>query len=587
MEAPNMKKIGKLNQFLLLLTFSLISFIPGFAQDVQVEATLSETNIFTGEQVKLELNIHGTSMGSVQQPELPEFDGLRWLRGSTSRGTKYALINGKPSVTYTFGYALIAQSPGNYTIPPVEIEVDGETYRTEPISFEVLDPATLDSGEAERAPDIYVRIELSTNNPVVGQQIIADVVLYFKNGVEVSSYQPTPGWKAEGFWKEELEYPQRAQTSSTIVNGVRYQKARLIQYALFPTKSGELTLSPFEINLSVRSQRSSSDPFGFGLNQERMNIQSTPVKVDVQPLPNLENAEFIGAVGDFKITRKISNPNAFVGESIEIITQISGTGNVPLVNKPEYKLPESLEKYSPQETSAIDRTGRQISGTRTFTDIVIARNEGTYSIPETRVAFYDPQQEEYVIEVLPPLSFNAERDPDVTEITQNNLRFDVKPITGLAQWTSRKATPLHQRTLVWIMIFFPILLTAGAFGYKKYHDRMNTDTAFARSRTARERTNKTLSEAEQTTDIKLGYHLIEKTLVQFITDKLNLPPAGLSHNDLILHVEKLGDTETITELKRLLTKCETIAYAPNTSQEALDKDLQKTRDLIKKIGKLS
>ena len=587
MEAPNMKKIGKLNQFLLLLTFSLISFIPGFAQDVQVEATLSETNIFTGEQVKLELNIHGTSMGSVQQPELPEFDGLRWLRGSTSRGTKYALINGKPSVTYTFGYALIAQSPGNYTIPPVEIEVDGETYRTEPISFEVLDPATLDSGEAERAPDIYVRIELSTNNPVVGQQIIADVVLYFKNGVEVSSYQPTPGWKAEGFWKEELEYPQRAQTSSTIVNGVRYQKARLIQYALFPTKSGELTLSPFEINLSVRSRRSSSDPFGFGLNQERMNIQSTPVKVDVQPLPNLENAEFIGAVGDFKITRKISNPNAFVGESIEIITQISGTGNVPLVNKPEYKLPESLEKYSPQETSAIDRTGRQISGTRTFTDIVIARNEGTYSIPETRVAFYDPQQEEYVIEVLPPLSFNAERDPDVTEITQNNLRFDVKPITGLAQWTSMKATPLHQRTLVWIMIFFPILLTAGAFGYKKYHDRMNTDTAFARSRTARERTNKILSEAEQTTDIKLGYHLIEKTLVQFITDKLNLPPAGLSHNDLILHVEKLGDTETITELKRLLTKCETIAYAPNTSQEALDKDLQKTRDLIKKIGKLS
>jgi len=587
MEAPNMKKIGKLNQFLLLLTFSLISFIPGFAQDVQVEATLSETNIFTGEQVKLELNIHGTSMGSVQQPELPEFDGLRWLRGSTSRGTKYALINGKPSVTYTFGYALIAQSPGNYTILPVEIEVDGETYRTEPISFEVLDPATLDSGEAERAPDIYVRIELSTNNPVVGQQIIADVVLYFKNGVEVSSYQPTPGWKAEGFWKEELEYPQRAQTSSTIVNGVRYQKARLIQYALFPTKSGELTLSPFEINLSVRSQRSSSDPFGFGLNQERMNIQSTPVKVDVQPLPNLENAEFIGAVGDFKITRKISNPNAFVGESIEIITQISGTGNVPLVNKPEYKLPESLEKYSPQETSAIDRTGRQISGTRTFTDIVIARNEGTYSIPETRVAFYDPQQEEYVIEVLPPLSFNAERDPDVTEITQNNLRFDVKPITGLAQWTSMKATPLHQRTLVWIMIFFPILLTAGAFGYKKYHDRMNTDTAFARSRTARERTNKILSKAEQTTDIKLGYHLIEKTLVQFITDKLNLPPAGLSHNDLILHVEKLGDTETTTELKRLLTKCETIAYAPNTSQEALDKDLQKTRDLIKKIGKLS
>lgn len=587
MEAPNMTKIGKLNQFLLLLTFSLLNFIPAFAQDVQVEATLSETNIFAGEQVKLELNISGTSMGSVQQPELPEFDGLRWLRGSTSRGTKYALINGKPSVTYTFGYVLIAQSPGNYTVPSVEIEVDGETYRTDPIDFEILDPATLDSGEAGRAPDIYVRIEPSTHTPYVGQQIIADVVLYFKNEVEVSSYQPTPGWKAEGFWKEELEYPQRAQTSSTIVNGTRYQQARLIQYALFPTKSGELTLSPFEINLSVRSRRSSSDPFGFGLNQERRNIQSIPVTIDVKPLPDLEGAEFIGAVGDYKITRSVSNQNALVGESIEIITQISGTGNVPLVNKPEYELPESLEKYNPQETSSIDRTNRRISGTRTFTDIVIARNEGTYSIPETRVAFFDPEQERYEIEVLPPLSFRAERDPDATVITQNNLRFDVKPITGLAQWTSRKAVPLHQRTYVWVMIFFPLLLTAAAFGYKKYHDRMNTDTAFARSRTANVKTNKILSEAEQTTDIKQGYHLIEKALVQFITDKLNLPPAGLSHRDLILNVEKLGDTETTAGLKRLLTKCETIAYAPNASQEALDKDLQKTRALIKKIGKLS
>lgn len=582
-----MIKIGKLNQFLLVLTFTLFSFIPGIAQDIQVDATLSETNIFSGEQVMLELNISGTSMGSVQQPELPEFSGLRWLRGSTSRSTKYALINGKPSVTYTFGYALIAQSPGNYTIPSLEIEVDDETFRTDPISFEILDPATLDSGEAERAPDIYVRIEPSTSDPVVGQQIIADVVLYFKNGVEVSSYQPTPGWKAEGFWKEELDYPQRAQTSSTIVNGVRYQKARLIQYALFPTKSGELTLSPFEINLSVRSRRSSSDPFGFGLNQERMNIQSVPVEIEVRPLPELENAEFIGAVGDFEITRTVSNQNALVGESVEIVTQINGTGNVPLVNKPSYELPESLEKYNPQENSLIDRSNRQISGTRTFTDIVIARNEGTYSIPETRIAYYDPEQGNYVTKVLPSLSFEAQRDPNATDITQNNLRFDVQPITGLAQWTSGTAIPLHQRTLVWIMICFPVLLTAGIFGYKKYYDRMNSDTAFARSRTANDKTNHTLNEADQTTDIKQGYHLIEKALIQFITDKLNLPPAGLSHNDLILHVEKLGDAETTAELKRLLTKCETIAYAPNTSQEALDKDLQKTRALIKKIGKLS
>jgi hypothetical protein len=582
-----MKRIGRLKHFFFLLLFFCGFSSLSLAQDIQVGAELSETNIFSGEQVKLEVSVSGNAMGSVQQPELPEINGLRWLQGSTSRGTQYTIINGKPSVTYTFGYVLIAQSPGDYTLPPISITVEDETYHTEAITFSVLDPATLESGEADRSPDIYVRIEPDIDNPVVGQQVVADVVLYFKNGVEVSSYQPTPGWKAEGFWKEELNYPQRAQTTSTIVNGVRYQKAKLIQYALFPTKSGELTLSPFEITVSVRSRRSSADPFGFGLNQERMTLQSTPVTLDVESLPELNNAEFIGAVGSFDIERSISVNEALVGESIEINTRISGNGNIPLINKPEYDLPESLERYNPEETSNVERNDREISGSRNFKDIVIPRNEGEYSIPAKRVAYYHPGRSDFVIVTLPELTFKAERDPNAPLLTEKDLRFNVKPITGLASWKSPAVTPLHEMTLVWVMIFFPIMLTLGAYGYKKYQDRMQTDSAFARSRLASDKAEKILIEAENTTDIKTGYHLIEKALTQYITDKLDLPPAGLSHTDLVNAIEKFSDTDLTKSIKKLLDKCETIAYAPNATQETLTGDIEKTREIIKKVGKLS
>lgn len=582
-----MKRIGRLKYFFFLLL--LFSGFAGLsqAQDIQVDAELSETNIFSGEQVKLNVSVSGNAMGSVQQPVLPDINGLRWLQGSTSRGTQYTIINGKPSVTYTFGYVLIAQTPGEYTLPAITITVEDETYETEAIPFSILDPASLESGEADRSPEIYVRIEPDTENPVVGQQVVADVVLYFKNGVEVSSYQPTPGWKAEGFWKEELNYPQRAQTTSTIVNGVRYQKARLIQYALFPTKSGELTLSPFEITVSVRSRRSSSDPFGFGLNQERMTLQSIPVTLDVERLPELENAEFIGAVGNFDIERTISTREALVGESIEINTRISGKGNIPLINKPEYELPESLERYNPEETSNVERNDREITGTRNFRDIVIPRNEGEFSIPSKRIAYYDPSRSDFVVVTLPEMVFSAERDPNATLLTEKDLRFNVKPINGLANWKKSAVTPLHERTLVWVMIFFPILLTLGAYGFKKYQDRMQTDSAFARSRLASDNAEKTLEEAENTDDIKLGYHLIEKTLTQYITDKLNLPPAGLSHTDLINAVDKFSDNDLTNSLKKLLNKCETIAYAPNATQETLTADIEKTREIIKKVGKLS
>lgn len=586
MEAPSMRKIGKLSHFLTLLFFVFGCFATSQAQNVEVTASLSETNIFSGEQVKIEVTITGTSMGSVEQPELPEIDGLRWLRGSTSRGTKYTVINGNPTVSYTFGFALIAQTPGSYTVPPVQVEVNDQQYQTDPIDFKVLDPASINSDDAERAPDIYVQLEPNTRSPVVGQQIVADVVLYFKSGIEVSSYQPIPGWKAEGFWKEELQNPQRAQTTSTIINGTRYNKATLLQYALFPTKSGELTVSPFEITASVRKQRN-SNPFGFGLGQERTNLASQPVTLTVKELPEIQDAEFIGAVGNFDISRQISLRSALVGESIEITTKIEGTGNVPLVNKPEYTFPESLEKYSPQERADISRSSRQISGTRTFTDILVARNEGSFTIPEKKVAYFDPSQNRYMIETLPALTFSAERDPNSSAVVQNDLRFEVKPITGLAQWTSASPEPLHEKSWVWILIFLPLFLTAGAYGYKKYHDRMHTDTAFARSRTASDKATKTLSEAKSTSDIKQGYHLLEKALIQFITDKLNLPPAGLSHKDIISEVEKLGDHEMSAELKRLLSKCETIAYAPNATQESLNSDIEKARTLLKKVGKMA
>lgn len=557
------------------------------AQDVEVEAALSETNIFKGEQVRLELSISGNSLGSVTQPELPEIDGLRWLRGNTRRSTNYSLINGKPSVTYTFGYTLIAREVGEYTVPAIEVPVDGTIFKTEPLSFKILDPSEVDNGEEERTPDIYVRIEPDNKNPVVGQQIIADVVLYFKRGVEVTSYQPSPGWKAEGFWKEDLEYPRRAQSSSTLINGVRYQRARLLQYAIFPTKTGELTLSPFEINVSIRPPREDRDPFGFGMGQKRMVLETQPVTITAERPPELQNEEvmFTGAVGDFTISRDVSSTNVLVGESIEVTTTIRGTGNIPLINKPEYGYPDEVEQYNPQQSTDISRNNSQITGTRTFTDILIARNAGEFEIPETKLAYFNPEKKDYEIISLPGIAIEAERDPDAPVLSENNLKFDVSPVKGLVNWRSADYIPLHYKGWVWMLIVLPLMVTAAAYGYKQYRHRMETDTAFARSRTASNKAAQVLEEAKEASDVKQGYHLIEKALVQYITDKLNLPAAGLSHPQIIDAVAEKADKTVVDELKRLLSKCESIAYAPQTTQKTLASDIGKTEELIKKIGR--
>ncbi|MEP1138708.1 MAG: BatD family protein, partial [Balneola sp.] len=328
-----MIKTGKKLASLFIFFLFVFSCQKSNAQSVSVQATLTETNIFEGESVQLDIAISGTSLSSLERPEIPTIEGLRYLPNRTISSSNYSYINGKPSLTQTFGFQFIAMSPGSFNVPSIKIKVNNKEYATKPISFKILDPKTIDNGDAERSPDIYVRLEASTKNPVVGEQVVADIVLYFKSEVEVSNYNTVPGWKAEGFWKEELNNPAQARSTSVIINGIRYKRARLLQYALFPTKPGELTLSPYSLSVRVRNnRRTSRDPFNFSFGQENKELKTLPVTLNVERPPGIENAEYIGAVGDFEIKRTIKPTSAYVGESVEIITEIKGTGNVPLLN---------------------------------------------------------------------------------------------------------------------------------------------------------------------------------------------------------------------------------------------------------------
>lgn len=583
-----MIKTGNKLAILFFLIISLGVIQNGTAQDVSVEATLSETNIFEGESVQLDILISGTSLNSLERPEIPNIPGLRYLPNRTISGSNYSYVNGKPSLTQTFGFQFIAQSPGSYTIPAIKVGANNKSFSTKPISFKVLDPKTIDNGDAERSPDIYVRLETSTKTPVVGEQVVADIILYFKSEVEVSNYNTVPGWKAEGFWKEELNNPAQARSTSVIINGIRYKRARLLQYALFPTKGGELTLSPYSITVRIRNnRRTARDPFNFSFGQENKELKTLPVTLNVERPPATENAEYIGAVGDFNVKRTIKPASAYVGESVEIITEISGSGNVPLLNKPEYEFPESLELYNPQENTTITRNNRLIAGTKVFTDIVIARNDGEYTIPEKRIATYNPAKKDYEYTTLPKIRFKAEIDPNATVATLEDMRLDIEPAIGLVQWKKESSIALTQRRSIWVMVFVPFLLFMGAYGYKNYYDKLNNDSGFSRSIKAKEKAFGMLEDAGNSKDIKEGYHKIQKALSQFIADKLNLPEAGISAHRLLEEVQKKSKNEAIiTELKRIFDKCETIAYAPNISQEGLEADVRKSKELIKELGKV-
>lgn len=561
------------------------------AQGVNVSASLSETAVFTGERIVLTVQVSGKDFRNVSNPQLPDLKGLQYLSTTPSTSSNYSYVNGHTSRSYSYIYYLQAEKQGSYTVPPITVTIDGKNYKTEPISVKIQNRnAAAQSRGNGNKPDIFLKMQVSDRHPFMGEQVTANVVLYFKSSLDVISYQPNPGWKAEGFWKEELDENQQPQATSVILGGERYRKATLIKYALFPTKSDKLTLSPFEVTCSVRYNTDNSDPFSsffggsFG-SQRSVDLQTDPLTLTIKPLPNPPaGSKSIGAVGDFTITRSLSPKQIKNGESLNLTTVVKGEGNLSLISQPDYKIPNAFEIYQPQEKSNINRNGNIVQGTKTFTNLMVARKPGSYTIPAVKLAYFNTLENRYRFATLPAINVMVTPGSAsmVTGATSGGL--SIKPVTGLATWTNGHYQPITRLWWFWIGLFLPLVLLGIGYWQKTYRDRMLTDTQFARSHTALDRAVSLIDKAStfaQKNDIKTSYALLHEGLCGYIGDKLNLPPAGLSDEDYIqkLQNRNLND-DILKRLKRILNKCSTIRFAPLTSTEDFFKDAEATKDLL-------
>ncbi len=589
-----MKKIGKRGTFCFFLALLIPLFLENAVaqSNISVKATVSEAVVYTGEILELNITVSG-DFNKISRPELPDIEGFALMNPIPSTSRHFSYFNGVSNTSYTYSFYLRARQTGTYTIPAVSVLIDEKKYTTNLLKVEVIDRNNTGDGDASSQPGIFLRMKVSDRSVVPGQQIIANVVLYFKDDVQVNSYQPIPGWKAEGFWKERLESSRRPQVKSVILSGVRYNKARLLQFALFPTKTGELTLSPYHVKILAQTVSNQRNPFSsiFGsfADRRRLELETEPVTIEVEPLPEASGAKYTGAVGSFSIQREISADSVQVGETIEIKTTISGTGNIPLLTKPEYNLPSGLEVYQPQTTVQINRSGARIHGSKTFTDIVVPRNQGEVTIPAVTLSWYSPVQSEFIKEKLPAKTIAVRVNINGGTARTNLSRNAISPITGLVNWSSSRQQNLLSYWWFWAGLLLPIIGASVGYWRKIHTEKLNNNFNFARSLQAAETAEKRLNEAIASADdgrLKQAYNSLQKALTGFISDKLGMPEAGLSVEQYVEALEERKvNKDLIRNVRMLLNKCATINYAPDTSSAYLKSHVGLAESIIKKLKK--
>jgi len=251
-------------RILIVLVIALCSTAP---LQAAVEFDVTPTPIAANESCRLTYKV----IGAVDaEPDFSALDGLFEIIGR-NRQASLNWVNGRREQSTTWTLSAIARETGKHIIPAISFGRE----RSEPREIEVIAVAQNDSPSGA---DIIVEVEVDTTSPYVQQQVIYTVRLFHR--IELSSPRfSAPEASTEAIIKPLNDGRQYIQT----INGTNYE-AFESRYAVFPQRSGPLTLRPLVLTTQVITRtRSYFDPFSPALQTRR--VESEALELDIRPVP--------------------------------------------------------------------------------------------------------------------------------------------------------------------------------------------------------------------------------------------------------------------------------------------------------------
>ena len=271
----------------------------------------------------------------------------------------------------------------------------------------------------------------------------------------------------------------------------RFRAAVIKKVALFPTKSGKLEVTPFELTIPVIVKRKSSnrdifddffnDSF-FGRRETVEHIaKSNKVSIDVKDLPAANvPASFNGAVGNYKFSAGIDRNDVETNEAITLKLSINGRGNIKLLDLPEVQLPTGFEKYDPKTKENIIRKST-VSGNKTAEYLIVPRIAGEKVIPAIEFSYFNPSSKKYVTTRSPDFNINVKKGTSTVETAVSGYsKEDVKLLTEDIRFiktsdfnfSERKDARIIQ-SWFWYSLVLPLIIFFGFIGIRKRQDKLS------------------------------------------------------------------------------------------------------------------
>ncbi len=605
---------------LSLILFVLLLSLGAYAQ-VTFEAS-GQTNVAVGEQfmIRFTVNQQGTNFIG------PDFKGLNVLSGPNMQtNSSYSNINGKmsQSLAISYTYYLRAIVEGEFKVTPAKITVDGKEYETKELTVKVnkqsassntTNPVTRQNeqqGQTElKDDDLFVRVNVDKTSPYLGEQIMLTYKIYTK--VPVAQIAINKWSNFQGFWTKNLiEQQEELKQSKEIINGAEYVTAELRKVALFPQKTGELTIDVMELSCvaqirQANNRRSSNsfldsffdDPFFGGTQNIQKVLLSKPIKINVKPLPtNNKPINFSGAVGSFNLKGSINQSEVKTNDAITLRLTISGKGNIELIDRLNINFPTDFEVYEPKVLDNLKANSTDgVSGTRTFEYLLIPRNPGEFVIEPIVLSYFDLQKNSYqqsktqAFNIKVTKSENYQSGVVVSGANHEDIQYigtDIRHLK-IGQFSLNKIGYYFFGTTTFILWFvIPLILfIAFILVWKKQSKKLNNQSLM-RLKRATKVARKSLKSAQVylgTKDSVSFYNEISQALWGYLSDKFNIPKSELSKetvNDKL--IDRQVKEKSIKQFIETLDNCDFARFAPGDPESTMDKIYNEALEIISKI----
>ncbi|MBU0475453.1 MAG: BatD family protein [Bacteroidetes bacterium] len=615
-----MRKIGnfvdmeKMNyKYSLLVLFLFVFLSSVFAQ--KFEVSVDKTTVQQNERFQVYFTFDGGDRTSLQSFRPPNFKNFSVLSGP-NQSSSMSIINGSVSSTITYSYIVIGPNIGEFTIESASVEHKGKVYRTDELKISVAKGATKSNNAKtnnqsmstdELQENVFIRAIADKYNVVKGEQITVTYKLYTKLNISSPQISKLPQYK--GFWAEALETGNNIQFEVEMYDGVRYRSAVLKKVALFPTKSGQLTVTPFELEIPVivkKSQRN-NDPFDSFFNDSffgrtetiQFKAISNDVVINVSDLPTIGMPEsFAGAVGEFSFEATLDKNKVKANEPVTLKLEVNGKGNIELIDLPTVKLPPGFEQYDPKSFKNVNNKG-VVSGTKTEEYLIVPRVPGIKEIEPIKFSYFNPRLKKYIEETSSKFIINVGiGDSEYASTNSGFSKEDVKLLSQdirFIQTSNFELVPKETGNIIkswfWGMLIFPLFVMLITIGIKRRQDKLSGNVQLVKSRKAEKKAKLRLKFAQKALDennLEKYYEEVSKGLFGYLEDKLQLQKAESSIEKVSSLLEKNGvNNELIKHVKDILEKCEFSRFAPQAQTTEIATDLyNETVNIIVEIENL-